>query len=295
MLDFLFGKENPKPQIKPNIWLYVDMEGINNISSWNEVNPSCKEYAKGIEKFTREVNSVTKGFFDGGANSVKVNDLHWFYNNLIAKKLDKRVQIAKGANLNIDGFFKEEFDAVAIVGMHAMNNTENAVLCHTWYLPSYIESVKHDGKFIGEIGMIKFLADEKGVPVIFISGDKAGCDEAKTVLPNIHTAVTKEKRKNNVKFLSEGASNRLVHSVGKESIRHFITNYKKPTKKALEERIKITDKPIEVTFATAKLAEVIENRCKFKRVRHFRNDARIVEFRGKKFSEILQNFFSVLD
>ncbi|MFC1659280.1 M55 family metallopeptidase [Pseudomonadota bacterium] len=275
--------------IQPKVWLYVDMEGINNISLWNQVNPACKEYAKNTKKLTKEVNAAIKGFCDGGVEEVKLNDLHWFYDNLIIKKLHKKAFPNIGPSLNIPKFFKEDFDVVGVVGMHAMAGTKNAILAHTWYLPSYIESIKHDGKFIGEIGMIKFLAEEKGVPVIFISGDKAGCNEAQKTLPKIFTAITKEKDSNKINCLSERKSNRLVRQKSKEAILNFIQSSKK-YKKA-----KTSNKPIEVVFATKNLTDLIEQRCKLKKLKHNRIDAITIEFRGKKFSEILLNFFSVLD
>lgn len=272
----------------PRIWIYADMEGINNITSWDEVNPAKDQYKKGVRLMTKELNSSIRGAFRGGAEEVFVNDLHWFYSNVNWKKVDKKVTVCDGKNLNIREFFEKDFDAVFIVGMHAKANVKNAILPHSWYLPSYIRSMKFSGKAIGEVGLIKLLAEEKGVPVIFISGDRAGCEEAKKICPNILIAETKKKVGDKIELMSEKNANKLVYKKSKETVENFKNDKKNYAKK-------ISSKFLESTFGSEDLAKVIKNRCKNRGVKCKKVDKKTLRFFGKSFSETLDGFFGVLD
>jgi len=284
-------KNLKQSKYKPKIWIYADMEGINNITCWEEVNPAFIQYKKGAELMTEEVCSAIKGIIKGGTEGIFMNDLHWFYNNISWKKIDKKVTSCAGSNLNINDFFSKYFDAVFIVGMHAKNETKNSILSHSWYLPSYIKSLKYNGKFIGEIEMIKFLADEKGVPVIFISGDKAGCEEALEVCPHIATAETKNIDKDgNIELLSRKKANKLVYEKAKESIKAFrqnVEDYKIESK--------VSTIPLKATFASKEISDSVEHRCKVLGFDYKKTGVNTIQFDENCFSQILKNFFSVLD
>jgi D-amino peptidase len=280
-----------KQKYKPKIWIYADMEGVNNVTNWEQVNPAYIRYKEGAELMTKELSSVVKGVLRGGAESVYINDLHWFYNNIIWNKIDKRALSCAGSNLNIKDFFAKYFDAVVIVGMHAKAKTENAILPHSWYLPTYIDSLEYNNKYIGEIEMIKFLADEKGVPVIFLSGDRAGCYEAKESCPNIILAETKFKQADEkINLISEKKALKLVFDKSKEAVKNFRS---KP--EIFNIKSEVSSEPLIANFATKEITDSIEFRCKKINFDYERNGNKTIKFLGNSFSEILKNFFSVLD
>ena len=68
---------------KPNILIYADMEGICGVTQWEEVIPGTYDYFAFQGQMTNEVNAAIEGAFEGGAGQVLVNDLHWYYNNLL--------------------------------------------------------------------------------------------------------------------------------------------------------------------------------------------------------------------
>jgi D-amino peptidase len=288
-IDMLLFNKSKSNKYRPKIWMYADMEGINNITKWEEVNPAGADYKKGSKLMTQEVNSVIKGLYKAGADNVFINDLHWFYDNLILDKLDKRATYCYGRNLNIDVFELKELDAVVIVGMHAKAHTKNAVLPHSWYLPSYIYSLKFGGKFIGEVDMIKLLADEKGIPLIFISGDKAGCTEAEGLNKNVFSAITKEKIGDRISLMRNGKANRLVEKKSKEAVKNLMKN-SYSNKKAI-----VVNGVFEATLASKELSETIEHRCKLKKVPCKRKDSSTLVFKSVSFTETLKNFLGVLD
>ena len=68
-----------------------------------------------------------------------------------------------------------------LVGMHARNNTEDGVLCHT------ISTVKwhnlwFNDDLVGEVGVNAALCGHYGCPVLLVTGDEAVCRESKALL-----------------------------------------------------------------------------------------------------------------
>lgn len=279
---FFFRKKR-----KYGIWIYLDMEGINNIASWDEVDPGCANYSKGQVLMMDEINSCVKGILKGGVSDIFLNDLHWFSNNIITSKLNKKVKLVNGLNLMIPEFFSKNFDAVFIVGMHSKANTHNGILSHSWYLPTYIKEINYNNKSIGEVDIINLLAEEKGVPVIFISGDKTGCEEQRQY-NNAITVATKECINGAIQKIPSKEANKLVCKNSKLAIDLLENN-------AFEKKQNFYDYPIEVKFGNSKLAETIKARSDLKKLKTEKTDDETVKFYGNVFSEILKNIFSVLD
>ena len=72
------------------------------------------------------------------------------------------------------------FVAQFLYGHHAMDNTPNGVLCHSWSSRSIANCWLND-ELIGEIGFNMAHAGEVGVPTVFVSGDRAAVDEGPTL------------------------------------------------------------------------------------------------------------------
>lgn len=279
---FFFKK---KKELK--IWIYLDMEGINNITSWDEVSPGHPSYEKGQALMMDELNSCIKGAFDGGVDEIFLNDLHWFSDNVISSKLDKKVKYIKGLNLVLPEFFSKKFDAIFIIGMHSKVCTKDGILSHSWYLPTYIKEIKCNNMAIGEVDIINLLAEEKGVPVIFLSGDKTGCSEQK-LCNNAVTAVTKECANGKILRMLRENANKLVYEKAKKSIELFNSG-------AFEKKQNFCNFPVRIKFGNNALADTILSRAKVKKIKSERIDDETLEFSGDVFSEILSNIFSVLD
>ncbi|MDD2839558.1 MAG: M55 family metallopeptidase [Rickettsiales bacterium] len=270
-----------------SVWIYLDMEGVNNITSWDEVDPGCPNYHKGQALMMDEINSCVKGVLKSGVSNIFLNDLHWFSNNIISNKLNKKVSLVNGLNLMLPEFFSKSFDAIFIVGMHSKVNTIDGILSHSWYLPCYIKSIKYNDKPIGEVDIINLLAEEKGAPVIFISGDKAGCNEQKQH-NNAITTVVKECTNGVISTISSKEANKLICKNSKQAIDLFKEN-------TFEKKQNFYNHPLKVRFGNSQLCDTIKNRCDLKELKIERFDDETIVFYGNIFSEILNNFFSVLD
>ena len=61
----------------------------------------------------------------------------------------------------------ESFDGVLFIGYHAMDNTVDAVICHTFSSATY-QYMKVNGVEVGEMEIDGAMAGELGVPLIFV-------------------------------------------------------------------------------------------------------------------------------
>src|SRR5919201_822501 len=75
------------------------------------------------------------------------------------------------------------YDAAVFVGYHSCAGTEGGVLNHT-LLGKEVQNLSLNGEPIGETRLNSLLAGHFGVPVVFVAGDTAVCNEAQGVLGN---------------------------------------------------------------------------------------------------------------
>jgi D-amino peptidase len=170
----------------------VDCEGVACAvgSPGGSINQSRDlEFAK--LQATREADAAARGLFAAGAKQVIVWDNHNGSLNLHYDQLDERCDIALGVNFphRFPGM-DETFSGVAFVGYHAMDNTVDAVICHSFSSATY-QYMKINGQEVGEMAIDGAMAGERGVPVIFASSDDKGVAEARRFFPGVETVATK--------------------------------------------------------------------------------------------------------
>jgi D-amino peptidase len=84
----------------------------------------------------------------------------------------------------------EDFAGLLLVGYHAMDNTSDAVIAHTFSSASY-QWMKVNGREVGEMAVDAAIAGARGVPLIFVASDDKGTREAKAFFPWVETVTTK--------------------------------------------------------------------------------------------------------
>ena len=104
----------------------------------------------------------------------------------------QRCDIALGVNFahRFPGM-DDSFSGVALVGYHAMDNTVDAVICHTFSSATY-QYMKINGQEVGEMEIDGAVAGERGVPIVFVASDDKGTAEAERFFPGIETVTTKQ-------------------------------------------------------------------------------------------------------
>jgi D-amino peptidase len=178
-----------------SVFISVDMEGIAGITTLRQVMRGTDDYAWSRRLMTEEANAAIAGAADAGAHRIVVSDSHADMGNLLPQELDPRADLIQGTPklpwsmlAGIDE--GEPYEAAVFVGYHAGAGTIGAVMDHT-YTGAFTD-VRINGDAWNETHLNAALAGSFGVPVVFVSGDRACCDQAKQRLPWVRTAAVKE-------------------------------------------------------------------------------------------------------
>ncbi len=177
------------------IYIAADMEGISGIVNSFQTGVregKSAEYERGRKLLTEDVNAAVEGASLAGANEIIVLDHHSSGYNFIVEDLHPKGSYITGAPRPCwIPMLDESFDAFLLIGYHAMAGTSPAVLEHTQSSIAWRNYYINGEKF-GEIGQAAVIAGHYEVPVIFHSGDRASCEEAKALIGDIETAEVKK-------------------------------------------------------------------------------------------------------
>jgi D-amino peptidase len=180
------------------VYVMTDLEGVAGIDDWDPRHKDYANEAKGVAErqemqrlLTGEVNAAAEGLFSAGVQEVLVNDCHGAGRTILPEELISGVKIARGLErVSLLMGLSPHFDALVQVGMHAMSDTPNACLCHT--MSTSIKAYRLNGREVGEMELVAYLAGTLGIPWVFTAGDLHACREAERWVPGMVTAPVKE-------------------------------------------------------------------------------------------------------
>ncbi|MGH9862647.1 MAG: M55 family metallopeptidase [Candidatus Acidiferrales bacterium] len=174
------------------VYISADMEGIAGLVDSSQVSSTGRDYAFGRSLMTAEVNAAIAAAFDAGAAEVVANDSHGPQTNLQPDQLDPRASLITGAPkpFGMMQGLDSTFSAVIFIGYHPQASTVDGVLDHTY--SGNLKSVQLNGHEVGEYGLNAALAGHYGVPVVFISGDRAVTEQARAFIPGVEALAVKE-------------------------------------------------------------------------------------------------------
>lgn len=178
---------------KLKVFISVDMEGITGVTKWNETEVGKHDYEYFRQVMTRETNAAIEGALAAGATEVIVRDAHDSACNLLPEELNPEAKLVRNWSGGIYGMMEcidSSFDAVVFIGNHAKANTPNSVLKHT--MSVQITDLRVNGVSLPEAGWNALLAGYHGVPVVFVSGDRAICDYCSKLFPGVETVAVKD-------------------------------------------------------------------------------------------------------
>ena len=200
------------------VYIMVDMEGISGICLKSQVNRGSDQYEQGRRFMTWDVNACVEGCFQGGAEAVLVMDCHDTTTNLLWEELDARAEYLMGERRYglMPGL--DDYDALIMLGYHAMAATPAAILEHTAHATQW-QHCWINGEKAGETAINTFIAGEHGLPVIMVSGDDKACAEAKRLNPEIHTAAVKTGLDlQTARFLSKERAHELIRRTASDAV-----------------------------------------------------------------------------
>ena len=171
------------------VFLSVDIEGTTGFSLRDDFGPTGTGSPYFQQQLTREVSAACEGAFAAGATSVVVRDSHAMGISLIPTELpeDERLRIIRGLPhdlfIMLGGLQYDKYDAAMFVASHCGGYSNGNNVSHTFSPPLF--SFKINGVDMSEFTIGAMMAAYCKVPVVFMSGDKAACDEAEALLPGI--------------------------------------------------------------------------------------------------------------
>ncbi|MFH0796168.1 MAG: M55 family metallopeptidase [Candidatus Omnitrophota bacterium] len=258
------------------VYISTDMEGISGVVTWQQTGRDeggPEEYEKARHLLTFDVNAAVEGALAAGAKEIVVMDGHSSGYNFIIEELHPGAQYITGpVRTQILPGLDETFTAMLLVGFHAMAGARNAVLDHTqssttWY-NYYLNNIK-----MGEIGQEAVIGGHFGVPVVFVSGDRATCEEARELLGDIEVSIVKEG-------LTRNCAKILPPVKAREAIASGVS---KALKRVSEFKPYVIKPPIEVRLETQN-TDVADG---YQRAGWKRSDSRTVVKIAKSALEIL--------
>lgn len=177
------------------VFLSADIEGTCGIADWSETERSTPhDYDAFSRQMTAEVAAACEGALAGGATRLFVRDAHDSARNIDPSKLPECAQIMRGWTGDplsmMSGLDREQYDAVFFTGYHAWAACGGNPLSHT--MNGRNEYVTLNGVRMSEFLMNAYTAAYYGAAVPFLSGDKALCEFAKTLIPGITTVAVNE-------------------------------------------------------------------------------------------------------
>lgn len=201
------------------IFISADIEGVNNILTWDETDLKCPEYSYFRKQMTDEVTSACEGAKAAGATEILIKDAHDSARNLILKELPEYVQLHRGWEGKPGSMMAgldSSFDAVIFIGYHSPSRSDGNPLSHT--MNTRINHVKINGEIASEFYINALYASYLGVPVAFISGDKNLTNQVEEKNPNIVTVATKEGTHGAVISKHPSVTNKLIEEKVKLSL-----------------------------------------------------------------------------
>jgi len=176
------------------VFISVDMEGIAGVTNWEETGRGGKDYDLFRKIMTQEASAAVEGAVAAGAKEIWVRDSHGSARNILPDLLNRNAKLLRdwsgrpeGMMLGID----ETFDAAIFIGYHAKAGTPDALLEHT-FSNSKVTDIAINGVSLPEAGINALLAGLHEVPVVFVAGDEAVCEQVRGLFGKVETVAVKK-------------------------------------------------------------------------------------------------------
>jgi len=183
MTFFIMGKSDVQAQKPLKILIVYDHEGTPGVVSRTQTEGGT-EYGTARQWGTKAVNAAIEGALKAGATEILVSDGHGSKETILPDMLHKDALLIRGGPIApysmAHGATYPGVDAIMLVSFHARAGAPDAVLCHT--ITGNIENLWVNDVLVGETGYAAAVAGAVNIPIIFVSGDRALCKEAQSLL-----------------------------------------------------------------------------------------------------------------
>ena len=180
------------------VYISADIEGVSGLAHPAEANPAAAESAAFRAQMTAEVAAACDGAFAAGASEVLIKDAHGPGRNLDVGALlapaNGSLRVIRGWSGHPFGMVEgidPSFSHAVFVGFHAAAGSAGHPLAHT-ISGRRFSRLRLNGATASEFLLYSLAAASVGVPVVFVSGDRTVCEEARAAVEGIVTVATGE-------------------------------------------------------------------------------------------------------
>lgn len=176
------------------VFISADIEGTCGIVDVDETNINSQFCMYHRIQMTKEVSAACKGATAAGCNHILIKDAHASARNIIPDMLPENTHLMRGwpnDPLSMMSGLNSDFDACIFIGYHSGATKDGNPLSHTKNGRAY-DYIKINDELASEFVINSYAASYYNVPVVFMSGDKLLCEEAKSLNPNIYTVSVSE-------------------------------------------------------------------------------------------------------
>ena len=209
------------------VFISADIEGIAATTRWEELDVAGSAYAACAKRMTEEVVAACEGAIAAGATEIWVKDAHSRGTNIDVSMLPEEVTIVRGWDghpyMMVQGI-DSSFDAAMFIGYHSEAGSPGNPLCHT--MSTDPQHVFINGKPCSEFMIYSFCAAYEHVPTVFLSGDRALCEQGKALYPWLITAAVKEGRGRSTVAMAPKRSCRVIREGVQEALSKDLSGYK---------------------------------------------------------------------
>lgn len=203
-----------------NLYVSCDMEGVAGVIRKSQLTLGNNDYQEARKLLTGEVNALIEGAIEEGVDNIIVADMHHTGFNLLINELHPEAEYVLGTHKTRFPEI-EKYDALVLLGYHAMAGTQGAVRDHTMS-STHWHDLYVNGKAMGEFGFDAAIAGHYGIPTIMVSGDDKVCEEARCLINGIITAqVKKGINRNSALNKSPVVSRNIIKSKVKQAIKNM--------------------------------------------------------------------------
>lgn len=182
---------------KKTYFISADLEGVTDVTAWDETLMGMPGYEAARLQMTREVAAACEAVLEAGGEAV-VRDGHDCARNILHELLPRGVKLMRGWACHPGGMMagiSGEYAGAFFIGYHSPAGTDKSPLAHT-INKNVIRCLKINGRIASEFTVNSMFAAQAGVPSLFISGDEGICELASEEIPGICSVAVKKCRGN---------------------------------------------------------------------------------------------------
>lgn len=202
----------------------TDLEGVAGVVSFtDQTYADAKYYERAKKLLTAEVNAAIEGLLEAGVEETLVMDGHG-PGGILFEDLHPRAKLLHGRPLAPRARLQRViagYDICLMIGQHAMAGVMTSNQGHTQSSRT-IDYIMLNGRKIGEIAQFALYYGALGLPLVFLSGEEAACEEATNLIPAIGTVAVQVGlgRTSAISLSAAQARNRIREGVQAAVERH---------------------------------------------------------------------------